>query len=120
MTGSAFDFKLVELAPAVLTGGEAVLLGRLGADEERLRASVHDEVERPFAIDPRPHENVLRVGQLVGHAKARGGWAASLVLARHRPEWQGDEQQRWQDAKPAQAQAKGRRSIQQHVRHSER
>ena len=69
---SAFEFEGFEIAPALLVGFEADLLGDLVRDEHGGRAGIEDEVKGAFAVELRPHQHVLGIGEAVGHLDGGG------------------------------------------------
>ena len=46
---------------------QADLLGRLGCDEKCRCARVDQEIERALAVDPRPDQEMVGIGEPVGH-----------------------------------------------------
>ena len=78
---AALDIEAIDGRPEAFVGRlQADLLGRLGGDEQRRRARIDQEVERPLAVDPDPDQEVVGIGEPIGDLER----PADLRVARRR------------------------------------
>src|SRR5262249_28056676 len=96
--GAALDLEAVEGGPAVLAGLDADLLAHRRGHEQGRRPGIDDEVERALAVDLRPDQDVLGVGQAVRDLVGLGLGLLAVVGRRGRDEAEKDPDQGAEDS----------------------